>query len=70
MPNAVAWSRMACSPSSVASCTKAVLQERCSASRRLAVCPVPQALPLKFCRSVLVPCRVIEDAAVSWLSGV
>ena len=60
MPNAVAWSRMACSPSSVASWTKAVLQERCSASRRLAVAPVPQALPLKFSRSVLVPCRVID----------
>jgi hypothetical protein len=70
MPNASACSRSACSPSSAESCANAVLHERWRASRRLADSPVPQALPLKFCSWVLVFCRVIAGAAVSWLSGV
>ena len=47
-----------------------MLQERWSASRRLAVAPVPHWLPLKFCSWVAVSASVIDDAAVSWLSGV
>ena len=43
---ASAWSRIAFSPSCASRSAKAVLQERCRASRRVTVSAVPQALPL------------------------
>ena len=44
--NASACARIACTPSCASRSANAVLQERCSASRRLTVGPVPHALPL------------------------
>ncbi len=70
IPNASACSRSFCSPSAPASSAKAVLHERASASRRVAVAPVPHGVPAKFSSVVFVLARVMVGAAVRGLSGV
>ena len=52
------------------SSTKAVLQERANASRRVAVGPPPQAEPPKFSSVAVLSGNAIRGAAVSCVFGV